>query len=162
MSYVSNDSNSSECDPRWVEWAERETINRLRDQLTELRVKRELRRVAEQQEAEVEDALVAPDEPTSPEPVVRQSLSAMNAPPDPEDPAWQAWAETQTVLRLRRQKEMRATASAPSAPPPDPAPAIGPTTEAERVPETRSELRFEVESRPTIRIHHDNLRTVGV
>lgn len=139
MSYAPKGNAPSDCDPGWVRWAEGETVSRLRDQLTSLRVQRELRRAAGPEPAG--DAYEPEPAPPASAPV-GSSLSAMNAPPAPGDPGWHEWAEAQTVLRLRRPK-------APPVPdvPVAPAPSDDP-------------IRIEAALPRVIRIHHDNLETV--
>ena len=146
MSYAPKGSAPSECDPGWVRWAEGETVSRLQDQMTELRLRRELRRAAEP-ESTVDEPEPAPPPPA---PTAGGNVAAMNAPPAPGDPAWHAWAEAQTILRLRRPKSARDLLPDPplqaSAPPP--------------IPPLRDPLRVDGRPPRTIRIHLDNLETV--
>ena len=142
MSYAPKGSAPSGCDPGWVSWAEQETVSRLEDQLTSMRLQRELRRAAEPPPAPAE-----PDGRISEPSVVSEggSVTAMNAPPGPGDPGWHAWAEAQTVLRLRRPKAPQSPPVAERPPPPPPA---------------RDPLRVETSSLRVLRIHHENLETV--
>lgn len=142
MSYAPKGSAPSGCDPGWVSWAEQETVSRLEDQLTSMRLQRELRRAAEPPPATDEpDAAISEPPPAS----EGGNVSAMNAPPVPSDPAWHAWAEAQTVLRLRRPKTPQSPPVAEQPPPPPPA---------------RDPLRVETPSPRVLRIHHENLETV--
>lgn len=144
MSYAPKGNAPSDRDPGWVRWAETETVSRLQDQLTSMRVQRELRRAAEPPHAPEE-----PQAPASmpPERSDGSNVAAMNAAPLPGDPAWHAWAEAQTVLRLRRPRTAPQSAPMEERPPPP--------------PPTRDPLRVEVSSAPrAIRIHHENLKTV--
>ena len=141
MSYAPKGNAPSECDPGWVRWAEGETVSRLQDQLTALRVQRELRRAAEPA-AEPEPETSPPAPPSG-----SGNVTAMNAPPAPGDPAWQAWAEAQTVLRLRHPRS-EADLPVPAVELPPPA------------PPSWDPLRVEGRPPRTIRIHHDNLEIV--
>ena len=147
MSYAPKGVAPSECDPGWVRWAEGETVSRLQDQLTSLRVQRELRRAAA---PDPDAALLEPESSPPADTSGSGNVAAMNAPPAPGDPAWHAWAEAQTVLRLRRPRSETDLPAAVALPDPVPPPA----------PPRWDPLRVEGRPPRTIRIHHDNLETV--
>lgn len=162
-----------ERDPGWVVWAEQETIERLRGQLSDRRAERELRRAtgAEPGEAgrpepsvgvgaaaslqaaplDLQASGVLSQLPDHPD---RSQVSALSEPPDRNDPAWHVWAEAQTILRLQQPHEHRAD-SLPLRAEPQPEP--------EPTPGLRIEVRLEGD-RPTrtVRVHHENLRAVGI
>ena len=166
-----------ECDPGWFRWAEQETIARLKDQLSDRRAGRELRRVAQPESdlggvhdlgvrdarppaapATVGEAAVAsgsrlprPSEPaqaTFPDHPLHTHVTAFSEPPDRHGPAWHDWAEAQTVLRLQQPPKRKRTASPPRREP--------------VADDLRIEVSLATAPTRTVRVHHENLKAVGV
>ena len=161
------------CDPGWVAWAEQETVARLRDQLSDRRVRRELGRIAQARSddgpqpsaaarLEAPVARSAPVEPRGPEPTPDTALdhplhthvTAFSEPPAREEAAWHDWAEAQTILRLQQRPTRRRVL--PRQPQPQPEPEPG------SVPDLRIEVTLDAAPRRTVRVHHENLKAVGI
>lgn len=155
-----------ECDPGWIEWAERETIARLKDQLSDRRAKRELRRVSQMGTEEtgpaasktleeigrplqtVSPAVSSSEEtpPSLPDHPLHTHVSAFSEPPDRHGATWHDWAEAQTVLRLQQPRKRRRK----------------PAPQPEPVSDLRIEVDLEAPPARTVRVHHENLKAVGI